>query len=128
MAYVPKYTSITIIRQFQKLLQEVSDEDVLKGLEFGEKFCEDFLKACGYELDDLPSEVEERAEALSTWRAIENLALRVPVDNPDRIEILEQAREMASNLEKKLQQRIKKTGTKGVRAVMKEIKEDAEQL
>lgn len=109
MSYIPKYTSITIVRQIEKLLQEISDEDVTKGIEYGERYTEDFVVACGYDLESLPSEVKTAMEELSTYRAIEDLIERVPYDPEFKQAVADRMRGLAERKEVSIKMRVKKT-------------------
>lgn len=124
MSYVPKYTSIAIVRQIEMLLGEISDEDVTKGIEYGERYTEDFVVACGYDLASLPSDITSAMEELSTYRAIENLIERVPVTETLKTDISTRMDSLATRKEESIRRRVKKTWHGiAIEAIHRRIKE-----
>ncbi len=128
MSYVPKYTSVSRVQaSVRPHANQLSSDDILQKVEESERKVEDFLVACGFDLANLDSETTDQARDLSTYRACEILGPMLPITETFREALVEGFRKLGDDIEKSFAARKKLTIQK-VRAVMKEIKEESEEL
>jgi len=106
---------------------QLADNDILDRIEESERRVDDFLVACGFDLTSLDQATQDQARDLSTYRANEVLAPLLPVTNELREMIKTGAKELGDAIEKSFASRKKLTIQK-VRAIMKEIAEEEEEL
>lgn len=128
MAYAPKYSSVARVQaSVRPHSDQCSSDDLLNKVEEAERRVEDFLVACGFDLTNLDEETTDQARDLSTYRACELLGPMLPITETFREALMEGFRKLGDDIEKSFASR-KKLTIQRVRAVMKEIEEESEDL
>lgn len=128
VSYVPKYTSVERVQaSVRPYADQLLSDDILQKIEESERKVEDFLVACGFDLDNLGSDEQDEARDLSTYRACELLGPLLPMTETFREVLVAGFRQLGDDIEKSFASRKKLTIQK-VRAVMKEIEEESVEL
>ena len=128
VSYVPKYTSAERVQaSVRPHADQLSSDDILIKIEEAERRVEDFLVACGFDLDNLGEDEQDEARDLSTYRTCEVLGPLLPITETFREALIEGFRKLGDDIEKSFASR-KKITIQKVRAIMKEIGEESEAL
>jgi len=120
MSYVPKYTSLDLVRsKVRPRADELTDTEVLYGIEEGERATDDFLIAAGYDIDNLSQKDQKAAKGLATVKAAISLIPAFPTSVEDKRELRDALRSEEELIEKRMVRRTRMPSK--VRAVFKRI-------
>jgi len=99
MSYTPKWTSISNVKmKLKPRADNLSDDEIILGIEQGEKETEDFFEACGRDSSNLTDEETKAARWISLVKSCIFLVSALPLGVNEKRQLLEDLREEEKQL------------------------------
>jgi len=121
MSYVPKYTSISDVKnKLKPRADDLTDSEILFGIEQGEREAEDFFESCGRDVESLTTEESKAIKWISLVKSCKFLVSALPISYDDKVLLFDQLREEDHNLSLGIMRRVFKMDV-ALRGVYKRI-------
>ena len=117
MTYSPKYCSISDVKaKLKPRADRFRDEEILLGIEQGERETDDFFESCNRDVDHLTVEETKAAKWISLVKTCRFMVSALPLDVNEKRLLFEQLKDEDGNLTLGIMRRIFKISTslKGV--------------
>lgn len=99
ISYTPKYTSITDVKaKLKPRADRLSDDDILLGIEQGERETDDFFESCNRDVDNLTEEETKAAKWIALVKSCRFLVSALPIKVEEKRLLFEQLKEEDGNL------------------------------